>query len=65
MFFKIGQAFARRVQRFRLLAEAETHVIVAQFGTVEEARTRHIGDADGFDQGISQWSVQVGFKYEF
>ena len=23
------------------------------------------GDADGFDQGISQWSVQVGFKYEF
>ncbi len=23
------------------------------------------GDADGFDQGISQWSLQVGFKYEF
>ena len=23
------------------------------------------GDADGFDQGISQWSVQVGFKYKF
>ena len=23
------------------------------------------GDADGFDQGISQWSVQVGLKYEF
>ncbi len=23
------------------------------------------GDGDGFDQGISQWSVQVGFKYKF
>ena len=23
------------------------------------------GDSDGFDQGISQWSVQVGFKYKF
>jgi hypothetical protein len=23
------------------------------------------GDADGFNQGISQWSLQVGFKYQF
>ena len=23
------------------------------------------GDSDGINQGISQWSVQVGFKYEF
>ncbi len=23
------------------------------------------GDGDGFDQGISQWSVQLGFKYKF
>ena len=23
------------------------------------------GDSDGFDQGISQWSVQLGFKYKF
>jgi hypothetical protein len=23
------------------------------------------GDSDGFDQGVSQWSVQVGFKYKF
>ena len=23
------------------------------------------GDADGFDQGISQWSVQVGLRYDF
>jgi outer membrane receptor protein involved in Fe transport len=23
------------------------------------------GDADGFDQGISQWSVQLGFRYRF
>ena len=23
------------------------------------------GDADGFDQGISQWSLQLGFRYKF
>ena len=23
------------------------------------------GDADGVNQGISQWSVQVGFRYKF
>jgi outer membrane receptor protein involved in Fe transport len=23
------------------------------------------GDADGFDQGVSQWSVQVGLRYQF
>ncbi|MDH7454163.1 TonB-dependent receptor [Luteimonas composti] len=23
------------------------------------------GDADGFDQGVSQWSVQLGFRYKF
>ena len=23
------------------------------------------GDADGFDQGISQWSMQLGFRYKF
>src|SRR5690606_27016945 len=23
------------------------------------------GDSDGFDQGVSQWSVQLGFRYKF
>ena len=23
------------------------------------------GDTDGFNQGVSQWSVQVGFRYKF
>ena len=23
------------------------------------------GDSDGFDQGVSQWSVQLGFRYRF
>jgi len=22
-------------------------------------------DADGFDVGVSQWSVQLGFRYQF
>ncbi|MGV8943458.1 carboxypeptidase regulatory-like domain-containing protein [Thermomonas sp.] len=30
-----------------------------------DAPTIANGDADGFDAGISQWSVQVGFKYKF
>ncbi len=30
-----------------------------------DAPTVANGDSDGFDQGISQWSVQVGFKYKF
>ena len=30
-----------------------------------DAPTVANGDADGFDQGISQWSVQVGFRYQF
>ncbi len=30
-----------------------------------DAPTIANGDSDGFDQGISQWSVQVGFKYKF
>lgn len=30
-----------------------------------DSKTVANGDADGFDQGVSQWSIQVGLKYEF
>ncbi|MFC3550110.1 carboxypeptidase regulatory-like domain-containing protein [Lysobacter cavernae] len=30
-----------------------------------DAPTIANGDADGFNQGVSQWSVQIGFRYKF
>ncbi|WCE04620.1 TonB-dependent receptor [Pseudoxanthomonas sp. JBR18] len=37
---------------------------VYNFSSADEPTVAN-GDADGFDQGISQWSAQVGFRYEF
>ena len=33
--------------------------------TNPDAPTIANGDADGFNQGVSQWSLQVGFRYKF
>ena len=33
--------------------------------TTPDAPTIANGDADGFNQGVSQWSLQVGFRYKF
>ena len=33
--------------------------------TTPDAPTAANGDADGFNTGVSQWSVQVGFRYSF
>jgi hypothetical protein len=33
--------------------------------TTPEAASPANGDQDGFNTGVSQWSVQVGFRYKF
>jgi hypothetical protein len=33
--------------------------------TTPEAATPANGDQDGFNTGVSQWSIQVGFRYKF